>query len=686
MLEADSRSQAACARRVYCMSYVPIDSVASSASQIKDDHPQVFRRRAFVISSTVRRISPSQATSPRSIPIEIAFLLDHGAPAQTLEFAAATARRQGVCADEALLAEGLVSEDVFYRSLARHLNVDFIDRPVDVCASGASTAGRGYARIRDPSSGVRWLLAPSGSGVFRLMSACRAAKGRPQFAITTRTRFFEAVRRADPAGAASNAAFLIERVDRDLCARANLRRTHVGLLLTLVIGLSASLYAPFFFLRIASALLLTSAFCCGVFLRLFAFAASFQPGEDAEALESDVGLPIYTVVVALYQEAVVARQLVRAIDRLDYPRAKLDIKFVIEADDEATAAALRAHPPRAPHEIIIAPEGAPRTKPRALNVAMPLARGSLVAVFDAEDLPEPRQLRRAATLFAQLPASVACLQASLVIDNGDFNWMTALFAFEYAALFDVYNRGLASMGMPLLLGGTSNHFRTEVLREIGFWDAFNVTEDADLGLRLARAGFEARTFASQTFEEAPATFGALVRQRTRWFKGWMQTFIVHCRRPAQFFVDLGSRRALAVLAMFAGGLFGPLLGPLLAARLTYDAIFGALLAPVGLLEIALSTLWCFLAIAGAISLFFPLAVGMRRHRLARLRRSLIYLPLWQIMLSVAAWRALFELWRRPFHWDKTEHGLTARGVLDVERPINPFCSIEQPLFNQESRA
>ncbi|HEY8213371.1 MAG TPA: glycosyltransferase [Methylocystis sp.] len=668
------------------MNFVPIDSVASAASQIKDDLPQPLRRRALTDSATIRGPPPSGETAPRSVPVEIAFLSAHGVPEQVLHFAAATARRQGVCADEALLAEGLVSEDVYYRALAKHLDVDFIDSPVDVSASGLATAGCGYARVRDASSGVLWLFAPSGSGVFRLMSARRAARGRALFAITTRTRFLEAVRRADPANAARDAAFLVERVDRDLCARGGLRRGQVGWLLLALVGLSASLFAPVFFLRIASALLLAGAFLCGVFLRLFASAASFQEAVDAEPLESDARLPIYTIVIALYQEAAVANQLSRAIDRLDYPRAKLDVKFVIEADDDATAAALWAHAPHAPHEIVIAPEGAPRTKPRALNVAMPLARGSLVAVFDAEDLPEPRQLRRAATLFAALPPNVACLQASLAIDNGGLNWMTAMFALEYAALFDVFNKGLAAMGLPLFLGGTSNHFRIEPLRDIGFWDAFNVTEDADLGLRLARAGFEVRTFASQTFEEAPAVFAALVKQRTRWFKGWLQTFIVHCRRPVRLFVELGARRTFAVLAMFASGLFGPLLGPLLAARVTYDAIFGALLSPVGPLDIALSTLWCFLAVAGAISLILPLAIGMRRRSLTRLRRALIYLPLWLMMLSIAAWRALYELWRRPFHWEKTEHGLTTRSVLDMETTVDPFSSREEPLFDQETGA
>ncbi len=233
-------------------------------------------------------------------------------------------------------------------------------------------------------------------------------------------------------------------------------------------------------------------------------------------------MPIYTLIVPLYREARVALQLARAIDRLDYPRAKLDVIFVVEQDDRATARALARNGPRTPHQILIAPDGAPRTKPRAMNIAAPFARGALLAVFDAEDLPEPRQLRRAAALFARLPARVACLQASLCIDSCAHNWLTAHFALDYAALFDVFNKGLGAMGLPIFLGGTSNHFRIEALREVGLWDAYNVTEDADLGLRLARAGYIVKTFDSQTFEEAPLTFKDLLDQRTRWLKGWMR--------------------------------------------------------------------------------------------------------------------------------------------------------------------
>lgn len=366
------------------------------------------------------------------------------------------------------------------------------------------------------------------------------------------------------------------------------------------------------------------------------------------------------MIVALYREEAVARQLARAIDRLDYPRAKLDVKFVVECDDEATPAALRAHPPRTPHEIIVAPEGGPRTKPRALNIAMPFARGALAAVFDAEDIPDGRQLRRAASIFETAPPNVACLQASLAIDNAACNWMTALFALDYAALFDVYNKGLTALGLPLFLGGTSNHFRMEALRAVGFWDAYNVTEDADLGLRLARAGYVLRTFESHTFEEAPATFRALVKQRTRWLKGWMQTAIVHCRHPARFVAEFGPRRALAVLAMFAGGLLGPMFGPFLSLRLFYDLFTGALAAE-DILGRACAGLWCLVAVGGAAALVAPLLIGAERRGLRRHRRALLYLPLWLLMLSAASWRAFVELWLKPYYWEKTEHGLTRRG-------------------------
>ena len=222
----------------------------------------------------------------------------------------------------------------------------------------------------------------------------------------------------------------------------------------------------------------------------------------------------------------------------DYPRSKLDIKLVVERDDEAARRALKSLDLPARYEIVVAPSGLPATKPRALNVALPAARGALVVVYDAEDEPDADQLRLAAARFAAEPY-VHCLQAALTIDNAADSWISAMFAIEYATLFDLIDPGFAALDLPIPLGGTSNHFRVDTLKRVGGWDAWNVTEDADLGMRLASAGARVGALASSTTEEAPAEFAAWFRQRVRWQKGWMQTLIVHSRRPLRFARALG---------------------------------------------------------------------------------------------------------------------------------------------------
>lgn len=601
------------------------------------------------------------------LPVEIAFLAGRGAPLPTLRRAAAIARRQGVSADRALLAEDLFDETTFYRSLAAELGVPFLAEAADLASDCHTTLEAGYARLRTPQVGARWLFAPEGPQILRLMNFARSGDTTsPRFALTTRSAFRAGVRRAMGPAAARRAAFSAERIDPELSARDSLHARWPlifasGGVLALLLGL----LGPMPGVALICAFILGAGFMANATLRLLACAASFaqlrrEAREAAEPLLDDYQLPEFTVIVALYREASVARQLVRAIESFDYPRAKLDVKFVVETDDDATAAALAACAPRAPFEIIVAPPGAPRTKPRALNVAMPLARGELIAVFDAEDMPHPRQLRQAASLFARLPLRIACLQASLVIDNDGENWKTALFALDYAALFDVYNKGLSALRLPLFLGGSSNYFRRVALCEIGYWDAFNVTEDADLGLRLARAGYESRAFASGTCEEAPTGFAPLVRQRTRWLKGWMQTALAHLRYPGRFVTELGARNALAVTIMFVGGVIGPLLGPFFALRLGWAVWSGHLFHDATGFDRVLGIAWVALALAGAAALFWPLALGMKRRALGRRRLFILCLPLWLMMLTIAAWRALFELWRDPFHWEKTEHGQSPR--------------------------
>jgi len=235
----------------------------------------------------------------------------------------------------------------------------------------------------------------------------------------------------------------------------------------------------------------------------------------------DEELPVYTVILPLRAEARVVDQLLSGIERLDYPPEKLDVIITVEADDYCTRAAITARKHRIPITVIPVAPGKPRTKPKALNVALPLARGMFTVIYDAEDRPERNQLRLALRSFRAAANDLACVQARLCVDTGT-NWLARYFTAEYAAQFDVFLPKLAALGLPLPLGGSSNHFRTATLREVGGWDPFNVTEDADLGMRLARFGYRCGVIKSTTYEEAPVEFRGWLGQRSRWFKGWMR--------------------------------------------------------------------------------------------------------------------------------------------------------------------
>ena len=254
--------------------------------------------------------------------------------------------------------------------------------------------------------------------------------------------------------------------------------------------------------------------------------------------ESDDELPMYSVIAALHREAAVVDQLLSAIERLDYPTEKLDVIVAVEADDHGTRAAITARKHRIPIVVVPVAPAALRTKPKALNVALPFARGVFTVIYDAEDRPERNQLRRALQAFRSAGNDLACVQARLCTDT-KMTWLSRYFSAEYAGHFDIFLPRLAALGLPLPLGGSSNHFRTATLREVGGWDPHNVTEDADLGMRFARFGYRSGVIDSTTYEEAPTRIGAWLGQRTRWFKGWMQTWLVHMRKPGHLFRELG---------------------------------------------------------------------------------------------------------------------------------------------------
>jgi len=361
--------------------------------------------------------------------------------------------------------------------------------------------------------------------------------------------------------------------------------------------------------------------------------------------------------------------LVAALCALDYPREKLDIKLVVEADDAGTRAAIAALglPPHM--EEVPVPDIGPRTKPKALNVALPFARGSIVAVYDAEDLPEPDQLRRALAAFRSGGPKVACVQARLAVDNGDESWISGHFAAEYAGQFEVLLPVLSALGLPILLGGTSNHFRRNVLEEVGAWDPFNVTEDADLGVRLARAGYRTAIIGSATWEEAPVTARAWLGQRTRWLKGWAQTMLVHGRGFPSLRADLGWRATLGLAVLTAGPYAAALVHPFCVALLAFDMARGVLGQPVATLTEAVAAALATITLAaGYAGTAWTAIAGLKRRGLPVRWGVIATIPIYWLLLSLAAWRALAELVRRPHYWRKTEHGVSRRAA---HGPVSP---------------
>ncbi len=310
-------------------------------------------------------------------------------------------------------------------------------------------------------------------------------------------------------------------------------------------------------------------------------------------------------------------------------------------------------------EVILVPPAGPQTKPKALNYALAFARGELLTIYDAEDIPHPGQLRSAAAVFAASDPRIACLQAELTFYNPSENWLTRQFTAEYAWLFGRLLPMLARLDLPILLGGTSNHFRTDVLRSIGAWDAYNVTEDADLGLRLARFGYRAGMLASRTYEEANCHLGNWMSQRARWLKGWMQTWLVHMRSPARLKADLGNRGFWTAQALLLGVIISALFHPAFLVLTVWSIWSGEFFPAQGNWLLVLATgISLAVLTAGYASAIYAAHLGLKRLGKRRWLGTLLTMPAYWLLISAAAWLALWQLIVAPFHWNKTAHGIS----------------------------
>ena len=392
----------------------------------------------------------------------------------------------------------------------------------------------------------------------------------------------------------------------------------------------------------------------------FKLASLFMPGKaqmPAGPRLTDADLPVYTVLVPLFGETRVLPQIIASLKRLDYPAAKLDVKILVEENDLPTRSMVAQLVPGTGFDVITVAAGKPQTKPRALNLGLMFARGDLVTIYDAEDIPQPMQLRLAAQCFAAAPPEVACLQARLAYYNSNENWLTRQFTIEYASLFDLLLPLLARFGLPLPLGGTSNHFRYGALRAAGGWDAWNVTEDADLGLRLARLGYRSQVLNSTTFEEANCRLGNWMHQRARWLKGWMQTWLVIMAAPVSAWRGMGAAGFLTAQVLMAGMIGSALLHPVFLLMLVHDFV----LAPQPATGIA-GQVYQATAITVLVSGYgVSMLAGLRAlqvRRLQLLMPAVLTMPVYWLLVSAGGWLALWQLIRSPFYWNKTRHGIS----------------------------
>lgn len=600
------------------------------------------------------------------LPADIAFLAGHGiAPAELTEIAR-RADRLGVEASRQCLAEELVSEDSFYRAVARELGLPFIETPPRLLAGGDHRAllREGIAAVVGGAHPqLRTLLAPEGRALRRLLAIGKM--NRADIAVTTPRRLATALREANAQPLSRHIAGL----DEAGTGRASARNGSVpGQRLALGTGVLASGFfgtlAPletFFTL----ALLAIPIFLCLILLRIAAALEAPDRGlarHDRWRID-DSRLPVYTVAIPMVGEETVLPQMLAALAALDYPKSKLDIRFLIEAHDRGMrdAFARLALPPHI--SVLIVPRGEPRTKPRALNLALLEARGELLTIYDAEDIPDPGQLRLAAARFLRAPRELACLQARLVIDHASEGPVAAFFALEYAGLFGVLNPGLLRFQLPIMLGGTSNHFRTEVLRELGGWDAWNVTEDADLGLRLVRAGYRIGDLPSETREEAPVSLPAWIRQRSRWIKGYIQTVVTHTAAPLALVREAGIPATACYLALSLGTVVSALVYPVFAYAAFLAWQDGSLLSPQGTLTSVSATLAVTVWLFGFMAMIAPPAIGAWRRRTVWMWLLLPFLPLYFALVTIAAWLAVYEYVNDRYGWNKTRHGVARKRPL-----------------------
>ena len=591
----------------------------------------------------------------RSAARQYSFLVGPLCSEAELFQATSRALGQSVRPHDILLSEGVITRDAYVEFLAMHLRIAFL-RPGQVpLGSIILIDGTNF----DPDVLAKIAIdyrAHDQEIAFATPDALDSLES-PQIRERRLNRAVRGLRHLDPKLSAAGPIKLWQLV---------------AMLIGIGLVIGGSVVAPAA-TRTALLVCITVPFFLVVLFRVIALGMAIQgagpSNSGASRPRTDSELPVYSIMVPLFREFEVLPDLIAALSRLDYPAAKLDCMLILEASDRQTIALARKLALPAYMRVVVVPDCAPRTKPKALNYAMQLARGGYIVVYDAEDMPDPLQLRKAMAAFDAGGEKVVCVQASLAIHNARASWLTRQFALEYAALFDGLLPALTRYRLPVPLGGTSNHFRRDFLERIGGWDPYNVTEDADLGMRIARAHGQIVMIRSTTWEEAPARLRPWIGQRTRWLKGWMQTYLVHMRSPGRLLGELGFVDFAAFQALMGGVLLSSLFHPLFYLLVAWELWTGEFLASSGaILDQGFLLLAGFNMIAGYVSAMALAAVATMRSGRRALSPYVLLMPVYWLLISYAAWRAMVQLAVAPHFWEKTDHA-ARRKISD--RPSTP---------------
>lgn len=613
------------------------------------------------------RIGSTQREAPTSPAIGEALVARGLLSAAELQSALEIQKRTGSRLGTILVASDMVRRDELYQVLGECWGLDFvdltttaIDRELLAALEPRRLLKEGWVPLERHFDGTV-LVAVADAPNAELQASLQDIFGRPvSFAATTDWDIATTVMREFRGALLEDSAMGLWRQDPALSAKDVATPAQIA---ALACGAAAATVG------FAIAPRTTGAAIMGVvslyFLAniLFKLALSLRGrrlgGAVAQEVTlSDDELPLYTVLVPCYREANVVEDLINNLASLDYPADKLDVLLLLEEDDVETRAAATAARPPGNFTFVTLPAGAPQTKPKACNVGLTFARGEFLVIYDAEDRPEPDQLRRAISVFRSNGDDLICVQAGLNYFNARQNVLTRLFALEYTFWFDLMLHGLEAWRLPIPLGGSSNHFRTEGLRRLGGWDPFNVTEDADLGIRASSLGYRVGVISSTTYEEANSAYYNFIRQRSRWLKGYLQTTLVHTRHPLRLIGRVGLRPALSFGLLIGGTPLAALALPLLYL-VTILSLLPQHLIPLQLPAWELDMGNFNMVIGNAAMIALSILASRRRE--PALWPYALLCPLYWLLHSVAAYKGLFQLITRPHYWEKTLHGLPGSG-------------------------